>query len=89
MALKGRVEWLGLEQCTRQLALADNGGEGAGFQFLVERDGYGDSGRAIFFLHNSVTASLADGNKSMLAQQIAKGFAGEDFTLGHTPPRTG
>ena len=89
VARNGRVEWLGLEQCTRHLALADNGGEGAGFQFLVERDGYCDSVGAIFFLHNSGTAPLADGNKTMIAQQIAKGFAGEDFTLGHTPPRTG
>ena len=55
----------------------------------MKRDGYGDSGGAIFFLHNSVTASLADSLKSVGAKQIADGLAGEDFTLGHIPPRTG
>jgi len=32
---------------------------------------------------------LADGDKTMFAEQIADVLAGKDFTLGHIPPRTG
>ena len=48
-----------------------------------------DGAGALLFLHDAMAPPLADGNKSMIAQQIADALAGEDFTLGHIPPRTG
>jgi hypothetical protein len=36
-----------------------------------------------------VASLLADGDKTIFAEQIADVLAGEDFTLGHIPPRTG
>ena len=88
---KMRTGWglSGFEEGAVEAALADDGAEGAGLQFSVERDGDGDGAGALFFLHDAVAPFLADGFKSMGAKQIADGFAGEDFTLGHTPPRTG
>jgi len=69
--------------------LADDGAEGAGLQFPMERDGDGDGAGALFFLHDAVASLLADGDKTIFAEQIADVLAGEDFTLGHIPPRTG
>ena len=67
----------------------DDGAEGAGLELLVERNGDGDGAGALFFLHDAVAAPLAHSDEAVGAEKIAAGFAGEDFTLGHTPPRTG
>ena len=69
--------------------MPDDGAEGAGLQFSVERDGDGDGAGALFFLHDAVASFLADGDKTMFAEEIADVLAGENFTLGHIPPRTG
>ena len=69
--------------------MADDGAEGAGLQFSVERDGDGDGAGALFFLHDAVASFLADSDKTMLTEEIADVLAGENFTLGHIPPRTG
>jgi hypothetical protein len=36
-----------------------------------------------------VASSLAHGYEAVGTKQIAAGFAGENLTLGHIPPRTG
>ena len=68
--------------------MADDGAEGTRLQLLVEGDGDGDGAGALFFLHDAVTTPLANGDEAVGAEKIAAGFAGEDFTLGHTPLRT-
>ena len=69
--------------------MADDGPKGAGLELLVERNWDGDGAGALFFLHDAVAAPLAHGHEAVGAEKIAAGFAGEDLTLGHIPPRTG
>ena len=79
----------GLEEGAVEAALSDDGSERAGFQLLMHGNGDGYGAGSFFFLHDSVAAFLAHADKAMLAEQVASGLAGEDFTLGHIPPRTG
>ena len=66
-----------------ELALADDGGEGAGSELTVQGHRNGDCSRPHDFLHDAVAAFLPDRNKTVGTQEGAKSVSGELLTPGH------